>query len=141
MVLSPAVDPELLAALNVLHKPAGWVHLATVGPRGWPHVAPMMMGVEDDVLLFSLTGKQKKRNIERDPRVTVSIARPEDLAHIIIWGRIELRHDAEAQELWDDLIRGAFGEAGLDQRRRELSLEATSLGVMRPIRHRIYQVK
>ena len=134
------LDPELLAALRILHRPAGWVHLATTGPGGWPHVAPMMMGVHDDMLLFSLTGKQKKRNIERDPRVSVAIARPEDLAHIILWGRMALRHDPAAQELWDDLIRGAFGQAGLDQRRRALSLDGTSLGVMVPTRHRIYQV-
>jgi general stress protein 26 len=135
------VDPELLEALRIMHKPDGWVHLATVGRGGWPHVAPMMMGIHDDVLLFSLTGKQKKRNIERDPRVSVSIARPEDLAHVIVWGRMELRHDPEAHQLWDDLIRGAFGDDGLERRRRPLSLEGTSLGVLRPTRHRIYQVK
>jgi general stress protein 26 len=134
------LDPELLTALRILHKPAGWVHLATIGRGGWPHVAPMMMGVRDDVLLFSLTGKQKKRNIERDPRASVAISRPEDLAHIIVWGRMELRHDAAAQQLWDELIRGAFGEAGLENRRRALSPDGTSLGVMIPTRHRIYQV-
>jgi general stress protein 26 len=134
------MDPELVAALRILHKPAGWVHLATVGPAGWPHVAPMMMGLSGDVLLFSLTGKQKKRNVERDSRVSVSISRPEDLAHIVIWGRMELRHDEAAQRLWNDLIQGAFGQEGLERRRRPLSREGTSLGVMVPTRHRIYQV-
>jgi general stress protein 26 len=134
------IDPELLAALRIMHKPDGWVHLATIGHGGWPHVAPMMMGIRDDVLLFSLTGKQKKRNIERDPRVSISLARASDLAHVIVWGRMELRHDADALVLWEDLIRTAFGEQGLERRRRPLSLDGTSLGVMVPTRHRIYQV-
>jgi general stress protein 26 len=134
------VDPELLEALRIMHRPNGWVDLATVGRGGWPHVAPMMMGIRDDVLLFSLTGKQKKRNIERDPRACVALSRPEDLAHVIVWGRMQLRHDPEAQELWNDLIAGAFGPDGLSARRRELSLDGTSLGVLVPLRHRIYRV-
>ena len=98
------------------------------------------MGVRDDMLLFSLTGKQKKRNIERDARVSVSLSRPEDLAHVIVWGEMQLRHDADAQTLWDGLIESAFGPEGLAARKRELSLAGTSLGVMVPTHHRIYRV-
>jgi general stress protein 26 len=134
------VDPELLKALRTMHRPDGWVSLGTVGTGGWPHVTPVMMGVRDDVLVFSLTGQQKKRNIERDARVSVSLSRPEDLAHVIVWGEMHLRHDAEAQALWDALIERAFGAEGLAARKRELSLAGTSLGVMVPLRHRIYRV-
>jgi general stress protein 26 len=134
------VHPELLRALRIMHRPDGWVDLGTVGKGGWPHVAPVMMGIRDDVLLFSLTGKQKKRNIERDPRVCVALSRPADLAHVIVWGQMQLRHDAEAQELWNGLIEGAFGPEGLAARRRELSLDGTSLGVLVPVRHRTYRV-
>jgi general stress protein 26 len=134
------VDPELLKALRAMHRPEAWVQLGTNGKGGWPHVTPVMMGVRDDVLLFSLTGKQKKRNVERDARVCVSLSRPEDLAHVIVWGSLQLRHDAEAQALWNGLIEGAFGPEGLASRRRDLSLEGTSLGVMLPTRHRIYRV-
>jgi general stress protein 26 len=134
------VNPELLQALRIMHKPDGWVSLGTIGRTGAPHVTPVMMGIRDDVLLFSLTGKQKKRNIEREPRVCVSLSRPEDLAHVIVWGEMQLRHDAVAQALWDGLIESAFGPEGLAQRRRELSLDGTSLGVLTPTRHRVYRV-
>jgi general stress protein 26 len=134
------VNPELLQALRTMHRPNGWVSLGTVSKSGAPHVTPVMMGIGDDVLLFSLTGKQKKRNIERDPRVCVALARPEDLAHVIVWGEMQLRHDTEAQTLWDGLIEGAFGPEGLAQRRRALALDGTSLAVLTPKRHRIYQV-
>ena len=134
------MDLELTAAIEKIHTPAGWVHLATIGPDGSPHVAPMMMAVGDGVLLFSLTGKQKKRNLERDQRATVSLAEAGTLGHVIAWGSIEMRHDDEAQVLWEGMIKNAFGESGLVNRDRRLSLDGTSLGVMTVSRHRIYGI-
>lgn len=136
-----AVDAELVAAIEKIHTPAGWVHLATIGRYGSPHVAPMMMGLGDGVLLFSLTGKQKKRNLERDQRATVSLAQAGTLAHVIAWGSIEMRHDDEAHGLWADMIKKAFGDSGYVDRKRPLSLEGTSLGVMTVTRHRIYGIE
>jgi len=132
------MDRALVDAIRKIHPADGWVHLATVGPDGGPHVTPVMMGIGEEGLLFSVTGKQKKRNIERDPRVCVSMSVPEVYGHVVVWGAIVLRHDDAAQAIWEDLIRGAFGEAGLEQRRRRLSPEQTSLGVMTPTRHRIF---
>ena len=60
---------------------------------------------------------------------------------MIVWGRIELRVDPEAQLLWEGMITRAFGADGLDSRRRTLSLEGTCLGVLTPARHRIYGVE
>ena len=132
------MDPKLHAALQSLHDPAAWVHLATNGHDGSPHVTPMMMGLTDQHLLFSLTGKQKVRNLERDPRACVAISRPVTMAHVIVWGTIEIRVDAEAQRLWDAMITRAFGADGLGKRTRALSRDGTMLGVMTPRRHRIY---
>ena len=134
------MDPELLTALRTIHKPSEWVHLGTIGKGGEPHVAPVMMVIRDDVLLFSLTGKQKKRNLERDPRACASLARENVMSHVIVWGTMTLHHDDEAQQLWDWMITEAFGAQGLEKRRRPLSLEGTSLGIFRPTHHRIYQV-
>ena len=134
------MDAELKRALRLLHPPGGWVHLGTVGKDGWPHVTPVMMGVKDDLCLFSITGKQKKRNLERDPRVCVELSRPGDFFHIVMWGEMQLRHDGVARDLWDWLMTDQFGAAGLEQRRRALSSEGTSLGVFRPLRQRLYAV-
>ena len=60
------------------------------------------------------------------------------MSHIIVWGTMELRHDDEAQVIWDNLITNAFGDAGLGQRSRAISLEGTSLGVFTPQRYRLY---
>jgi general stress protein 26 len=132
------MDPELREAIETLHSPAEWVHLATVGPDGGPHVTPMMMGLKDPYLLFSFTGKQKIRNLERDPRACVAISRPVTMAHVIVWGTVVIRYDDEAQAIWEQMISDAFGEEGLGQRSRRLSREGTGLGLMTPQRHRIY---
>jgi general stress protein 26 len=132
------MDPKLLKAIETLHAPAEWVHLSTIGHDGGPHVTPMMMGVKDPWLLFSLTGKQKIRNMERDARACVAISRPTTMAHVIVWGTMEIRCDAEAQEIWNEMITRAFGSDGLGKRNRSLSREGTSLGVLTPVRHRIY---
>ncbi len=132
------MDPALHTAILELHDPAAWVHLSTIDHDGGPHVTPMMMGLTDTHLLFSLTGKQKVRNIERDPRACVAISKPVTMAHVIVWGRIEIRVDEEAQRIWNDMITRAFGPAGLGQRNRSLSRDATMLGMMLPQRHRIY---
>lgn len=135
------MDPTLHAAILELHDPAGWVHLSTIGPDGGPHVTPMMMGLTDTHLLFSLTGKQKVRNLERDPRACVAISKPVTMAHVIVWGTIEIRVDDDAQQLWEAMITRAFGPAGLGQRSRKLSREGTMLGLLTPSHHRIYGLK
>jgi len=81
------MDPALKAAIETLHDPASWVHLSTIDHDGGPHVTPMMMGLTDTHLLFSLTGKQKVRNLERDPRACVAISKPVTMAHVIVWAR------------------------------------------------------
>ncbi|MEZ5473584.1 MAG: pyridoxamine 5'-phosphate oxidase family protein [Steroidobacteraceae bacterium] len=132
------MDKELELAIEKLHQPADWVHLATIDHDGGPHVTPMMMGLKAPHLLFSFTGKQKVRNLERDPRGCVAISKPGTMAHVIVWGTIELRHDAAAQEIWNEMITRAFGAEGLGQRNRALSPEGTQLGLLTPLRHRIY---
>lgn len=132
------MEPTLRQAIERLHAPADWVHLATVGRDGGPHVTPMMMGLRDPYLLFSLTGKQKVRNLERDPRACVAISKSGTMAHVIVWGRMQIRVDDEAQQIWNEMIERAFGPDGLEKRARKLSREGTMLGLLTPERHRIY---
>jgi len=62
------------------------------------------------------------------------------MGHVIVWGKVDIRHDDEAQEMWNGMIIEAFGEERLNQIQRELSLEQTSLGVLKPDRYRIYDI-
>ena len=135
------MDPKLLHAIETLHAPTDWVHLATTGRDGDPHVTPMMMGLRPPQLLFSLTGKQKVRNLERDPRACVAISKPGTMAHVMVWGRIAIRTDDAAQQIWNDMITRGFGAEGLGARNRRLSRDGTMLGLLTPERHRIYGIR
>ena len=59
------MDEKLIQAINKIHEPDGWVHFSTIGPDGGPHVTPLMMGIHEEGLLFSFTGKQKKKPRKR----------------------------------------------------------------------------
>jgi PPOX class probable F420-dependent enzyme len=58
---------ELLEAAN-------FVHLATLMPDGSPHSVPVWAGLEgEQIAFFTQPTTQKARNVERDPRVALSI--------------------------------------------------------------------
>ncbi len=137
--INPAVEcpmnEKLRSAISAVCRPGDWASLATIGPQGWPHVTPMLVGLGPDVLYFSLTGKQKKRNVQRDIRACVSFSRSGELAHVIVWGTITLRHDEQAQRIWEELV--APSGIVTDQ---PLSFDGTSLGELRPMRYRIYGI-
>jgi PPOX class probable F420-dependent enzyme len=49
-------------------------HVATIGPHGEPQNNPVWFDYRDGNILFSQTTmRQKVRNLERDPRVAISI--------------------------------------------------------------------
>ncbi|MDG4858994.1 PPOX class F420-dependent oxidoreductase [Streptomyces sp. T-3] len=65
--------------------------VATVGPGGGPHNSVVWIKREGDTVLFSTTeGRQKARNVERDPRISVSVF---DLANP--YSSVEIRGVAE----------------------------------------------
>lgn len=54
-------------------------HLATIGPDGGPQTSPVWFHQEDDLLQVSVyENSQKMRNIQRDPRISVSVVDPGD---------------------------------------------------------------
>ncbi|WP_027007309.1 PPOX class F420-dependent oxidoreductase [Conexibacter woesei] len=62
-------------------------HLATTLPDGAPHVVPVWVGVDDADRIVFLTGPDsvKGRNIERDPRVALSLTAadaPNTMLHV-----------------------------------------------------------
>ena len=65
-------------------------HLATVLPDGSPHTVPLWVGTHGDHLVF-LTGpgSRKARNLQRDPRVALSlVAADNPFEPIIVRGRV-----------------------------------------------------
>ena len=78
-------------------------NLATIGPRGQPHVVAMWFAWIDDVLWFETKAKaQKAVNLRRDPRATVLIEDGltyDSLRGASMEGRGEVIEDPGA--LWD----------------------------------------
>lgn len=63
--------PEIHAFLD--EKP-GWITLTTIGADGYPHSIPIgYFRLGDDVYLGCRAGTQKLKNIERNPKVSLSL--------------------------------------------------------------------
>jgi PPOX class probable F420-dependent enzyme len=58
-----------------------FAHVATIMPDGTPHVTPVWVDLDDDgehVIINTARGRLKERNLERDPKVGVSVVDPDD---------------------------------------------------------------
>ena len=78
---TPRLDTELRAVLD--GTPIA--HLATVLPDGGPHSVPLWIGIHDDHVVF-ITGpdSRKARNLQRDPRVAISLTPADKPFHPVI---------------------------------------------------------
>ena len=71
-------------------------HLTTLGRDGMPHVTVVWVGLEGDEIVSAHLGRyQKIRNVERDPRVAISMItggkNPIGLDHhLIVYGRARI---------------------------------------------------
>jgi PPOX class probable F420-dependent enzyme len=55
-------------------------HVATIGPKGELQSSPVWFGWDGEHVLFSLTkGRQKYRNLKRNPNIALSITDPEQI--------------------------------------------------------------
>jgi PPOX class probable F420-dependent enzyme len=66
-------------------------HVATSGPRGEPQTNPVWFGWDGEYVKFSQTKtRQKYKNLNRDPRLALSIVDPENpLRYLEIRGVVE----------------------------------------------------
>ena len=52
-------------------------HIATIGPKGEPQITPVWFDWDGNTIRFSQTkARQKFRNLQRDPRIALSIVDP-----------------------------------------------------------------
>ncbi|MEU6678142.1 PPOX class F420-dependent oxidoreductase [Streptomyces sp. NPDC046853] len=98
--MSAALSDELKALLDT----PVFISVATIQPDGSPQVSPVWVKRDGDDLLFSTTiGRQKEKNLRRDPRVTV-LVQPFDAPYTYAEIRGEASITTEGgQELIDEL--------------------------------------
>jgi PPOX class probable F420-dependent enzyme len=67
-----------------------FAHLATLMPDGSPQVSPVWLDVEgDQIIINTAQGRVKDRNMQRDPRVALSVTDPDNpYRSLMIRGRI-----------------------------------------------------
>jgi PPOX class probable F420-dependent enzyme len=84
--------------VRVLFDGPNIAHVATLMPDGGPHSVPLWVGREGDKIAFLTSpGSRKARNIERDPRVAISITeRDRHFVMASIRGRVVERVDGDA---------------------------------------------
>jgi PPOX class probable F420-dependent enzyme len=92
---------------------ANYAHLATVLPDGAPHSVPLWVGLEGErIALLTSPSSRKARNLDRDPRVAISItdqARP--FAMALVRGRVAERVDGDrAWAIIDRLSQKYLGQ-------------------------------
>ena len=75
---------------DLLSGKKAFASLATLMPDGTPQVTPVWFDYDGKNLLFnSARGRQKDRNVRRDPRVTLTIADPENpYRYVEVRGRV-----------------------------------------------------
>jgi PPOX class probable F420-dependent enzyme len=99
--------------VRALFDGANQAHVATLLPDGSPHSVPVWVGIEGDRIAFLTSpGSRKARNLERDPRVCVSIAahdQPFTMAGVR--GRVSERLEGNAAwEVIDRISRKYTGQ-------------------------------
>jgi PPOX class probable F420-dependent enzyme len=75
------------------------MQVATIGPRGWPHVVPLWY-VHDGTELrgWTFAKSQKAKNLERDPRATVAVedgVEYHELRGVMLECDVEVEREAE----------------------------------------------
>jgi PPOX class probable F420-dependent enzyme len=64
-------------------------HLATLMADGSPQVTPVWVDTDgENVLINTLAGRQKHRNMERDPRVAIELMGRDPYSYVQIRGRV-----------------------------------------------------
>ena len=89
-------------ARRILEGP-NFAHVATVLPDGAPHSVPVWIHFDGErISFFTQTGSRKARNIERDPRVALSLLDAENpYREAWVRGRVVERRDDEG--LWETI--------------------------------------
>ena len=73
-----------------LFKKRAFASLSTLMPDGSPQVTPVWVDLEGDRVIFnSAKGRQKDRNVRRDPRVALALVDPDNpYRYLEIRGRV-----------------------------------------------------
>lgn len=129
--------PNLLEELMTLLRAASTCYLTTLMPDGAPQLTQTWADTDGEhILINSVVGYQKLRNIERDPRVAVAISDPADpTRYIAVRGRVWATTTEGAAHQIEALAQKYLGGpypwyGGRDQTRITLSITIEKIHAM-----------
>lgn len=98
--------------VDLLERPM-FAHLATVRPDGSPQTQVMWFVWDGERVRMTHTkARQKYRNLQREPRVALSIADPEDPYRFLeIRGTVESIEDDDAQASFYQSLQQRYGRS------------------------------
>ena len=96
---------------RLLQEPA-YCQLATLMPDGSPQVTQVWVDTDGEhILINTAEGRQKERNVRRDPRVAVNVVDPENAWRIaMVRGRVVDVTTSGADQLIDQLAKKYLNE-------------------------------
>jgi len=97
---------------RLLDRP-NYAHVATLLPDGAPHSVPVWIATEgDNLAILTGPGSRKARNIERDPRVAISLIDVDQpFLSVLIRGQVvELVDGDRAWEIIDRISQKYIGQ-------------------------------
>ena len=102
---------EMSQGVSKLFEEANFGHLATLMPDGSPQVTPVWVDFDGrHILVNTAEGRQKPRNIRRDPRVAISVVRQgSPYAFASVRGRVVEITSEGAEEHIDKLAKKYLG--------------------------------
>ncbi len=105
---------------KLLQEPA-YCQLATLMPDGSPQVTQVWVDTDGEhILINTAEGRQKERNVRRDPRVAVNVVDPANAWRIaMVRGRVVDVTTAGADQLIDQLAKKYLNEDTYPFRRPE----------------------
>jgi PPOX class probable F420-dependent enzyme len=104
--------PEVPEEYTDLFERPSFGNMATVLPTGFPHVTPVWIDYDGEHLLVNTArGRQKERNVVRNPSVGVSVIDPDDFyRYLSAYGEVTDLREEGAVEHIHELSRRYTGE-------------------------------
>ncbi len=102
----------MTAEVSRLVARPNYAHIATLMPDGAPHSVPVWIDIEgDNLVILTGPGSRKARNLERDPRLAISIIDVDQpYASALIRGQVvEFLEGDRAWEIIDRIFRKYTG--------------------------------
>ena len=101
---------ELPEMARALFDSAEFATIATIEPDGQPHLSVVWVSRDgDDVLVSTVEGRRKHRNLERDPRCTILVfPREQPYTYVEVRGSARLSREG-GRELIDEHARKYHG--------------------------------